>query len=68
MSAMASGVTGIPSVCSDVCSDADERKHQSTMSLAFVRGIHWWIPPPKGPVTQKMFPLDDIIMLPNNVS
>ena len=25
-----------------VCSDADQRKHQSSTSLAFVRGIHQW--------------------------
>ena len=34
-------------------------KHQSSASLAFVRGIHWWPvdSPHKGPVTQKMFHL-----------
>ena len=49
---------------STVCSDADQRKHQSSASLAFVRGIYQW---PvnflhKGPVIRKTFPLDDIIM------
>ena len=34
------------------------------MSLAFVRGIHQWPvdSPHKGPVTQKMFPSDGVIM------
>ena len=44
--------------------NADQRTHQSSWSLAFVRGIHWWSvnSPHKGPVTQKMFPFDYIIM------
>ena len=39
-------------------------KHQSSASLAFVRGIHRWPvnSPHKGPVTRKMFPFDDVIM------
>ena len=43
----------------------DQRKHQSSASLAFVRGIHRWPvnSPHKGPVTRKMFPFDDVIML-----
>ena len=42
---------------------AQQRKHQSSASLAFVRGIHRWPvdSPHKGPVTQ-MFPFDDVIM------
>ena len=40
MSAMASQITGISAVCSNVCSGADQRSHQS--SLAFVRGNHVW--------------------------
>ena len=45
-------------------SGADKRKYQSYASLAFVRGIHRWPvdSPPKGPVTRKMFPFDDVIM------
>ena len=37
---------------------------QSSASLAFVRGIHRWPvnSPHKGPVTQKMFPFDDVMM------
>ena len=58
MSAMASQITGVAIVYSTVCSGADQRKHQSSASLAFVRGIHRWpaISPHKGPVTRKMFP------------
>ena len=49
---------------STVCSGADQRKHQSSASLAFLRGIHWWLvnSPHKWPVTLKMFPFDDVIM------
>ena len=39
MSAMASQITGGSIVCSTVCSGVDQRKHQSSSSLAFVRGI-----------------------------
>ena len=64
MSAMASQITGISIVYSTLCPGADQRKHQSSASLAFVRGIHRWPvnSPHKGPVTRKMFPLDDVIM------
>ena len=40
MSAMASQITGVLIVCLNVCSFPDQRKHQSSMSLAFFRGIH----------------------------
>ena len=52
-------------VYSSVCSGADHRKHRSSASLAFVRGIHRWPvnSPHKWPVTRKMFPFDDAIML-----
>ena len=43
---------------STVYSDVDQRKHQSSGSLAFVRGIHR----DKWPVTRKMFPFDDVVM------
>ena len=47
-----------------VYSGADQRKHQCSASLAFVRGIHRWPVNSlhKGPVTRKMFPFDDVIM------
>ena len=64
MSAMASKKTGVSIVCSTVYSGADERKHQSSSSLAFLKRIHQWLvhSPHKGTVTQKMFPFDDVIM------
>ena len=57
-------ITSVSIVYSTVCPGADERKHQSSASLAFVRGIHRWPvnSPHKGPVTPKMFPSDDVIM------
>ena len=47
-----------------VYSAADQRKHQSSASLAFVWGIHRRPvnSPHKWPVTRKMFPFDDVIM------
>ena len=61
---MASQITGVSVVYSAVCSSADQQKHQSSASLAFVRGIHRWPvnSPHKGPVTRKMFPFDDVTM------
>ena len=52
MSAKASQTTRVSLVWSTVCSGEDQRKHQSSASLAFVRGIHWWPvdSPHKGPV------------------
>ena len=50
LTAMASQTTSLTVVCSIVYSGADQRKHQSSASLAFVRGIHRdrWIPRTKG--------------------
>ena len=64
MSAMASQNTGVSIVYSIVRTCADQRKHQSSASLAFVRGIHRWPvnSPHKRPVTRKMFLFDDFIM------
>ena len=42
MSAMAPQITGLVVLFSAVYSDADQRKYQSSASLAFVRGIHRW--------------------------
>ena len=42
MDAMTSLITGVSIVCSTVCLDADQRIHQCSASLAFVRGIHRW--------------------------
>ena len=57
MSAMSSQTTSLTIVYSTVYSGADQRKHQSYASLAFVRGIHRWPvnSPHKGPVTRKWF-------------
>ena len=65
MSAMTSQITSLTIVYSTVYSDADQRKHQSSTSLAFVRGIHRWPvnSPQKGPMARKKFPFDDVIML-----
>ena len=38
--AMAVQITGVSIVCSTVCPGADQRKHQSSASLAFGREIH----------------------------
>ena len=64
MGAIASQITSLTIVYSAVYSDTDQRKHQSSASLAFVWGIHRWPvnSPHKWPVTRKMFPFDDVIM------
>ena len=70
MNNMASQVTSVSIVCSNVCSGADRRKHQSPASLAFVRGIHRWPvdSPLKRLVTRKMFPFNDVIMFSSPLS
>ena len=63
--AAASQITNLTIVYSSFYSGADQRKHQSSTSLAFVRGIHR-LPvnsPHKEPVTRKMFIFDDVIMV-----
>ena len=64
MSAVASQITSLVIVYSTVYSGVDQRKDQSSASLAFVRGIHRWPvnSPHKRLVTRKMFPFDDVIM------
>ena len=64
MDAMPSQITGVSIVCSTDGSGADQRKHQSSASLAFMQGIHR---SPvnslhKWPVSRKMFPFYDVIM------
>ena len=65
MTMLASQITSLPVVCSIVYSDVNQRKHQSSASLAFVREIHRGPVnfPHKWPVTRKMFPFDDVIMV-----
>ena len=64
MGTKASQITSRTIVYSTVYSDADQGKHQSSASLAFVQGIHRGPvnSPHKWPVTRKMFPFDDVIM------
>ena len=64
MGLVASQITSLMIVYSSVYSDADQRKHQSSASLAFVWGIHRGPvnSPHKWPVTRKMFPFDDVIV------
>ena len=64
MGAIASQITSLTIVYSTVYSNADQRKHQSSASLAFVWGIHRGPvnSPHKWPVTRKMFSFDDVIM------
>ena len=64
MSTIASQITSLTIVYSTVYAGANQRKHQSSASLAFVRGIHRGSvnSPHKGPVTRKMFPFDNVIM------
>ena len=65
MGAITSQITSPTIVYSTVYSDADQRKHKSSASLAFVRRIHRGPVnyPHKWPVTRKMFPFDDVIMI-----
>ena len=65
MDTMASQITSLAIVYSTVYSGADQRKHQSSASLAFVREIHRRPvnSPHKWPVTRKMVPFDDVTML-----
>ena len=65
MGAIASKITSLTIVYSTVYSDAYQRKHQSSASLAFVCGEFTndlVNAPHKWPVTRKMFPFDDVIM------
>ena len=64
MSMIASQITSTTSVYQTVYLGADQRKYQSSASLAFVRGIHRRPVNSqiKGPVTREMLPFDDVIM------
>ena len=63
MGTMMSQISSLAIVFSTVYSGADQRKHQSSASLAFVRGIHRW---PEFPTQRasnaEMFPFDDVTM------
>ena len=64
MAATVSLITSLTIVYLTVYSSADQRKHQSSASLAFVQRIHRRPEnfPHKWPVTRKMFPFYDVIM------
>ena len=67
MDPMASQITSLAIVYSTIHSDADQRKYQSSTSLASEGGgggVHRWpaYSPHKWPVTRKIFPFDDVIM------
>ena len=65
MSAMAFQITSLAIVYTSVYSGADQTKHQSSASLAFVKGIHRWPvnSPHKWPVMRKMFSFHDVIII-----
>ena len=61
MGTMASQITSLTIVYSTVYSDPDQRKHQSSASMAYVRGpVN---SPHKRSVIRKIFPFDDVIMV-----
>ena len=64
MGTKASQINSFTIVYSSAYSGIDQRKHQTSASLAFVRGIHRWPvnSPHKGPVTRKAISFDDVIM------
>ena len=66
MGAMAYQITNLAIVYSTVNSCADERKHQSSATLAFGRGNDRCPAnsPQKWPVTRKMIQFNDVIMRP----
>ena len=65
MGTVVSQTTNLTIVYSIIYSPADQWKYQISASLAFVMEIHGWPvnSSHKVPVTRKMFPFDDIIML-----
>ena len=65
MRTMASQITSVSVVCPAVASGSVQRKHQSSASLAIVRGIHRWPVnfPHKRSETRKLFPFEDVIMI-----
>ena len=59
MSLMPCQITGVSIDCSVICSGADQRKHQSSASLAFLMESTGQ----QGPVMRKMFPFDDVFVV-----
>ena len=62
MSAMASQITGISIVCSTVCSEVDQRKHQSSALLWGEFTGHRWISSQTASNTE-MFPYHSVIIM-----
>ena len=64
MTTIASQITSSPLFTQPFIRAQIKKKHHSSASLAFVRGIHRGpgTSPHKWPVTRKMFPFDDVIM------
>ena len=64
MGVIASQITSLTIVFSIVYLGTDQRKYQSSASLAFMEGIHRGPVNSrhKWPITRKMFPFDDVIM------
>ena len=60
MGAIASQIASLTIVYSTVYADADQRKHQSSASPAFVRGIHRF--PAQMASNAEMFPFDVIMV------
>ena len=67
ISVMASQIASVAIVGWNVESGIGQRRHQSSVSLAFVRWILRWPvhSPHKGPVPQKRVPFDDAIIIVN---
>ena len=68
MRTMAPQITSVSIVYSTVCSDADQGKHQSSASLAFVKRIRRWPVniPHKGPVFCRWVYF--VVFIPKNMS
>ena len=62
MGTMASQITSLTIVYATTYSGTNQRKHQSSASLAFVQDIHRWLVSylRKWPIMWKMFPFDDV--------
>ena len=67
--AIASQITSLTIAYSTVYLDTHQRKHQSSASLAFVRGIHRspLNSPAQMAVTRKIFPFDDVVKFDGNL-
>ena len=63
MTTMASQIFSLTVICSTFYWDVDQREHQSSAPLAFVRGIHRdrWIPTQRASYAENVS-FDDVIM------